>query len=383
MFTTIDALHRPRRTTALMRALALLFLAALVFATLFPMSGWTAAPHGPLGFVLRGLPRWWTWFDVLGNLLAYVLLGLMLALAWFERVPTGRTVLLMGGACCLLSLTLEAAQSYLPARVPSLLDWIANSAGGVAGSLLGALLNRTARRSDRLALPMPERWYEQGAPSGWVLLILWLATQLVPERLLFATGQWRPMLQHLIDSLMGPNAPDLAQWLDRLWNGPTPAATGVAVEAAVVVCAVCVIGSLAFALVKGSRRRLALLAAIAAVALGLRSIATQLVYGADEPFAWLTPGAQGGLVVGAALLYALETLSARARAICAMVLCTAGWLLVNFAPEDRYFESTLAGVRAGQLVNVQGLLRIIGMLWPVAALAWFMPLGRRPARRWL
>ena len=42
MFTTIDALHRPRRTTALMRALALLFLAALVFATLFPMSGWTA-----------------------------------------------------------------------------------------------------------------------------------------------------------------------------------------------------------------------------------------------------------------------------------------------------------------------------------------------------
>ena len=66
-----------------------------------------------------------------------------------------------------------------------------------------------------------------------------------------------------------------------------------------------------------------------------------------------------------------------------MVLCTAGWLLVNFAPEDRYFESTLAGVRAGQLVNVQGLLRIIGMLWPVAAIAWFMPLGRRPARRWL
>ena len=43
----------------------------------------------------------------------------------------------------------------------------------------------------------------------------------------------------------------------------------------------------------------------------------------------------------------------------------------------------LAGVRAGQLVNVQGLLRIIGMLWPMAALAWFAPQGRRPVRRWL
>lgn len=383
MFTTIDALHRPRRTTALMRALALLFLAALVFATLFPLSGWTAAPEGPLAFLLRGLPRWWTWFDVLGNLLAYVLLGLMLSLAWFERLPTGRVMLLVGGACCVLSLTLEGVQSYLPARVPSLLDWLANSAGGVVGSLMGGLLNRAARRTDRLALPVPERWYEQGSPSGWVLLILWLATQLVPERLLFATGQLRPMAQDLIDRFVGPDGPDLARWMDRLWDGPTPAATGVAIEAGVVVCAVCVIGSLAFALVQGSTRRLALLAAIATVALGLRTIATQLVYGADEPFAWLTPGAQGGLVVGAALLYALETLSARTRAVCAMALCAAGLLLVNFAPEDHYFESTLAGVRAGQLVNVQGLLRIIGMLWPMAALAWFAPQGRRPVRRWL
>ena len=102
MFTTIDALHRPRRTTALMRALALLFLVALVFATLFPMSGWTAAPHGPLGFVMRGLPRWWTWFDVLGNLLAYVLLGLIV---WAGVYASGIHATIAGVMLGLLSPT--------------------------------------------------------------------------------------------------------------------------------------------------------------------------------------------------------------------------------------------------------------------------------------
>lgn len=379
----IDALPTTGRTISLMRALGLLFFAAVVFVTVYPLSGWTQSAASPFEFIRRGLPRWWTWFDVLSNLLAYVLLGLLLALGWLTRLSVVRTALTVGVLCSALSFSLEGVQSFLPARVPSLLDWLSNSAGALLGGVLGGLLNHSTRDLGRRTLPGGQRWFEQGAPSGWVLLLLWLSTQLVPQRLLFATGDLRTSLQSLLVSLYGGEAPDLNLRIERLWDGPTPAAIGVAIEAAVVVCAVCVIGLLSFTLVRAARQRVALLAGIAAIAFGLHSIATQLVYGADEPFAWLTPGAQGGLVVGAALLYALETLSPRARALGGVVLGAAGMLLVNLAPEDSYFDHALAGMRSGQLVNLQGLLRAVSMLWPLAAIGWFAQGLRKRKPRWL
>jgi hypothetical protein len=97
----------------------------------------------------------------------------------------------------------------------------------------------------------------------------------------------------------------------------------------------------------------------------------QGIYGSNEALAWLTPGAQGGLLVGTIVLYGLETLSPRARATIALTLLAVGTLLVNLAPPDRYFEDALAGISAGRLVNLQGLLRLIALVWPLIALVWF------------
>jgi VanZ family protein len=383
MFTTFDAPQRTPRATGLTRALGLVFVCAVAVATLYPLAGWSPRGAGPFDFLFIGLPRFWTGFDLLSNLLAYLVLGLLLALGWFERVPFLRTTITVGLACCALSLSLEAMQSYLPQRVPSLLDWLANSAGGFAGAALGALLDRAAHHQNWPNSWQPDRWYEEGPTSGWVLLLLWLATQLVPQRHLFASGQLQPVVQALLDAVLGSSSPDLSHALSRLWGGPAPAAHGLAIEAAAVVCGVCVVGSLVFGLVHGSRRRIGVLAGVAMIAMGLRSIATQLVYGSDAPLAWLTPGAQGGLVVGIALLYALDTLGVQARALAGAICAVVGLLLVNLAPEDPYFESTLAGVQTGQLVNLHGLLRVVATIWPVLAIAWFSPRARRSSSGWL
>jgi hypothetical protein len=77
MFTTIDAPSRSRGTVRLMRALSLLFLLAVAFATLYPFSDWRPRTPSLFAFLHDGLPRWWTWFDVLSNVLAYGLLGLL------------------------------------------------------------------------------------------------------------------------------------------------------------------------------------------------------------------------------------------------------------------------------------------------------------------
>jgi VanZ family protein len=381
MFTTIDAPSRAGRGAALMRALALAFVVAVAFATLWPMGDWRLRASGPFAFLAGGLPRWWTWFDVLSNATAYAVLGLLLTLGFLQRATPWRATLAVAAFGSLLSLSLEAAQAYLPNRVPSLLDWLANSGGALAGAWLGATLNRAAQRGDRVAVPVRERWYEQGPPMGWVLLILWVAAQLVPQRLLFATGHVEPSLQRWLDGLQLPDAPDLSRAIDGWWGGAAAAGYGVAVEAAAVMCAVVAIGAIAFELVHGARRRLVLIGGIALVAFGLRSIATQMVYGPTSPFAWLTPGAQGGLVVGTALLYGLETLGARARAACGLAAAAAGFVLVNVAPQDRYFETTLAGVQAGQLVNLHGLLRAVSFVWPMLAIVWFWRRAGRAGAR--
>lgn len=376
MLATIDRQARPRRALSLMRALSLIGLGAVLYATMYPWSDWRLRQPGGLAFLEVGLPRYWTWFDFASNVLAYLLLALVTTLGWLGTLRMRWAVPLAVLALSALSFGLEALQSWLPNRVPSLLDWVANSAGAAIGATLGGLLNRGGQPSDRIAVPVRERWHEQGSPIGWVLLLLWLSAQLVPQRLLFATGRIQPLLEGLARALyLDAEMEQLSTHL------ALSAAQGVLIEATTVICAVPVIGILAMGLVRSPPHRVLLLSAIALVALVLRSIATQMVYGAGSPFAWLTPGAQGGLVIGVLLLYGLATLGPRGRALGAVLLLVVALVLVNMAPPDRYFETTSSGLTEGQLVSLHALLRFVSMAWPFAAIAYFWAdVGRRSRR---
>jgi VanZ family protein len=373
MLATIDRAARPGSAPSLMRVLSLIALGAVLYATLYPWSDWRMRQPGAFAFLFAGIPRYWTWFDVASNVFAYLLLALVTTLGWLGSVRMRWAVPLAVLGLSAMSLGLEAMQSWLPGRVPSVLDWLSNSGGAVLGSMLGAALNRGARPTDRVAVPVRERWHEQGSPLGWVLLLLWLSAQLVPQRLLFATGQVQRIVDGVARSLN--LEAELTQLSVRL---SLTALDGVLLEAATVICAVSVIGLLALDLVRSQPHRALLMGTIALVALVLRSIATQIVYGAGSPFAWLTPGAQGGLVVGVLLLYAFATLGPRGRAVAAVALLVCGLLLVNLAPPDRYFDTTVGDLGAGQLFTLHALLRFVSMAWPFAAIAYFWArVGRR------
>jgi len=60
---------------------ALGYVALVVYASLFPFSGWRDQGIAPWSFLLAPWPRYWTGFDVVSNLLGYVPLGLLLTLA--------------------------------------------------------------------------------------------------------------------------------------------------------------------------------------------------------------------------------------------------------------------------------------------------------------
>ena len=104
MFTTPLASPGPQRATALVRALSLLFAAAVAFATLYPLVDWRPRGAGAFAFLLGGLPRYWTWFDVLSNVLAYGVLALLLSIAWLARARRWVAFVVVNVAGSLLSL---------------------------------------------------------------------------------------------------------------------------------------------------------------------------------------------------------------------------------------------------------------------------------------
>jgi len=101
---------------------ALGYVALVVYASLFPFSGWRDQGIAPWSFLLAPWPRYWTGFDVVSNLLGYVPLGLLLTLA-LARSGRPRWAGWFGVLVpALLSLGLESIQNYLVERVPSQVD---------------------------------------------------------------------------------------------------------------------------------------------------------------------------------------------------------------------------------------------------------------------
>jgi hypothetical protein len=220
-------------------------------------------------------------------------------------------------------------------------------------------------------LPNTRRWLEEGPVSGWLMLITWLAIQAAPQSMLFACGALRPALQAGLDTVWSDTpAPRLDRLIEPLWSATHPAAAGVLIEAAIVLFSMGLIGTMVFTQVRHPRRRTGLFLALGLGAFALNSLATQGVHGVAAPLAWLTPGAQGGLLAGLALIYLTEPLGRRSRLLFGMGCAIGVLLLVNLAPVDPYFEHSLAVARGGQWVNLHGLLRWLAVLWPFGVMVW-------------
>ena len=125
------------------RAALLAYLFLIVYASWFPFSGWHNQGVSPLIFLeTTSMPRYWTKFDAIINVIGYMPFGTLIAYALYPRIK-GIWALLIACACGLLvSGTMEAVQTYLPSRVSSNLDFYTNAAGCAIGGLIGLLTVR-------------------------------------------------------------------------------------------------------------------------------------------------------------------------------------------------------------------------------------------------
>ena len=358
--------------------LAWAWVALIVYASLYPFTGWRWPPGLPApGLFYLPWPRYFIPFDITSNLLAYAPLGGLVCIARLRHgVPVALALAsaLLSGTC--LSYSMEVLQHLLPRRVPSALDWALNS----AGTTLGALLAVGAQRLGLLRRwqTTRERWLERGNGGALALLVLWPAALLFPTSVPLGVGQVGEALRAWLAAVLAdvPWAAPLADWLE---SGAAPdqplssLAEGLAV--ALGLLSPCL---LAFAASRPGWRRLGLAVTVAVVAVLGTTLSTALNFGPDHALAWRTPANETAMA--AALLLSLAGLWLRPRlaAALALVSLTGLVVLVHGAPTDPYFAQSLQGWEQGQFVRLHGLAQWVGWAWPYAALAWLLArLGER------
>src|SRR4051812_13211618 len=155
------------------------YILLVVYASLYPFTGWRNQEIPPWEFLFAGWPRYWTGFDVAANVVGYIPLGFLLALSFLRRGnvrlfashPNLAAIGVAAVTGTLLSLCMEGLQNFLPSRVASNVDFGLNVLGTLIGAALAAGLE-VAGVLDHWSR-LRERWFIPQARGALVLLALW------------------------------------------------------------------------------------------------------------------------------------------------------------------------------------------------------------------
>jgi VanZ family protein len=359
------------------RAALLAYLLLIVYASWFPFAGWRNSGLPPLTFLEHlDMPRYWTKFDVGINVLGYIPFGALLVYSFYPRCRGVVAVLLASACGMLVSGAMEAVQSYLPSRVPSNLDFFTNAAGACAGALLGALSARKLLDHSHL-YRLRQRWFAQHASQGLVLLALWPLAQIYPQGYLFGLGQLLPILSQWLSALAGMEIdlaaylrPDAVLTVEQYWLSETIiTACGMTGAVLAMLC-----------LLRRSAPKARLALGLIAAAVLVKTLASALLFAPENAFVWVTPGAQGGFVIGLIMLGGLAFAPAQAQRRVAAATLLLSLLIVNTTPLNPYFMATLQSWFQGRFLNFNGAAQFLSLLWPFFAL-WFLGLRSHKLNR--
>ncbi|SDE10457.1 VanZ like family protein [Massilia sp. PDC64] len=355
------------RASPVARAALLAYLLLIVYASWFPFSGWRSSGLSPFAFLTLQMPRWWTGFDVMVNIVGYMPFGILIVLALHPRVRGLWAVAVAAVVGLLVSGTMETVQNYLPSRVPSSLDLLTNAGGCLAGAVIGAWFAPMLLDRSRLYL-LRQRWFAAHASQGLVLVALWPLAQVYPQNYLFGNGQILPLLSEW-----------LSEWLDTdidlvtMLRGDAPMSVEQYWLSETIITA-CGMTGAALTLLCLTRRgapRLSLMLALIGVGIVVKTLASSLFFAPDNAFVWVTPGAEGGFLIGLIMLAGLAFAPQVAQRRLAVVTLVLSLIVVNTIPANPYFVSTLQAWQQGKFLNFNGAAQFLDMAWPVIAL-WFL-----------
>ncbi len=346
--------------------LALSMVALIVYASLYPFSDWRNQGLEAWAFLWAPLPRYWTGFDVVSNLLGYAPLGFFLCLSGLRTGRARHALLWASVACALLSFCMESLQSFLPVRVASNLDLLLNASGawlGAASALLLERMGALARWSRFRA-----HWFVRDARGALVLLSLWPFALLFPPAVPFGLGQVLERLEAAVGgALQGTPFLDWLPLRTVELEPLVPMAEVLCVALGVLVP--CLMG---YSVIRLAWQRALFLIALIAIGMGATGLSAALSYGPAHAWGWLSTPVEVGMVLATGLALASVLLPRRGCAALALLALAVALSVLNQAPTSAYFAQTLQTWEQGRFIRFHGLAQWLGWIWPYVALLYVL-----------
>jgi len=353
--------------SAFARVAFLVYALLIVYASWYPFTGWRSAGVSPTAYLLAPLPHYWTMFDFLTNVIGYAPLGLLAVYALYPKVRGIVAFLLAFIVGVALSGMMEAVRTFLPSRVPSNLDLMTNTAGVAMGALIGVVSADVLLRESWLAL-LRRRWFSHQASRGLIVMGLWPLAQIYPQAYFLGHGQVLPMISDKLSQWLSipVNLGDLLRHgkqltVEQYWLSET-IITACGVSGAVLTL-LCVLQD------RAPKMFLALSFLLSAVI--VKILASALQFSPDNAFAWVTPGAQAGFLLGLVMLSGLIFAPPVAQRRVAALTLVMSLFVINVVPENPYFLATLQAWVQGKFLNFNGAAQFLSLSWPFLAL-WFL-----------
>jgi VanZ family protein len=331
--------------------LAIGYALFIVYASLSPFSGWRE--QGLDFFEVLGAPLLLTYtaFDAAVNLLSYLPFGLLAGLVLHARFGATTSVIL--GLCmgASLSVGMEYLQMYLPARISSNVDLLANSAGALIGALLAVSVASWTWFFSRLT-----RWrsslFHQGKEMdfGLALLALWVFGQVNPSL---------PMLGNVFISEVARQpfaalSPALFDW----W------------ESGAVTLNLLMLGTLMLTLLRAPRNAVIALPVILSVVALAKFVVAAVLLKSWALLLWINSEAVLGMLLGMVLLLAALSLQRSAAIVSGAAAALAYFAVVNFVFGDNTPAAAMSVYHwhYGHLLNYNGLAQTIALVFPLLLL---------------
>ena len=339
--------------------------ALIVYASLYPFTGWTDTGVPAFAYLTAPLPRYWLGGEVLANVFVYAPFGALIVWAVYPVVRGWRALLLtslIGGA---LSAAIEALQTFLPSRIASNVDLSANLGGTVLGATIGVLTAHALIDASAL-VQWRVRWFSRDARTALLLAGLWVLLQVPRQPMLFATGD--------MSILVGDWFAPAVEMMRSLWT-PTLSQRVVA-EHLCTGAAVTAVGLLITHRARPVNPRGLLVWVLVMAALACKAVLQPLANPGTWPFAWVTAGAISGLLLGGAMATLLAYTPRNWQRAVAMLALVVQLLIINLVPAEEYFDASRSIGRTGWL-HLESLILGLSAIWPLAAL-WLLSRPLRP-----
>jgi VanZ family protein len=338
------------------------YAAVVVYASLYPFAGWAYRGIAPWAFVTAPWPRYITRQDIWLNVLGYVPLGFFLVAAILPRLRGVAVVLAATMLALAVSFVMEAAQSFMPQRIPSNVDWGLNTAGALVGAALAALVIPRLRATNALYIARHD-WFSSDASYGLLLLGLWPAALLYPQPVLFGTGN---VVASFTDWLSQhtQNDTSLAQWL----AGWSPAGLSEPQQQALPALACMLLGLLVASIAQPRAPRVWLTLAVLAAGAAATTLSQAMSYGPLHALEWVSADNIAPLAAGTLVALGLSFAPPRMGAVAGLAVAVLLLAMMNQLPEDPYYDLNLRQWQQGRWIRLHGLAHWLSMLWPFAVL---------------